>query len=302
MILLTSTNDSLELVTSTTADIDWTVAYADHSTAAFTPGSGQGKITSAADTTLVSAPSSGVQRQVKLITIRNIHASSNNAVTIQKDVSGTEYQMSPAVTLGAGEALVYQDGIGFYVLDANGRQKVFSESVSPIPQVEFSPLHANTAGSTTKTITSGSTFWVYMGKAPRALTSVQARIRVTTAAATITWAEAAIGKGPVNVGGNTTFPVIGFADTSAIVNSTGLKTITINVSSGQAINAGDDIWLGFGNQATTALVLRGDSGLDDIVTGCLQSGATRPSTVVGTATAWTAEANTAGPGMVAIVW
>jgi hypothetical protein len=302
MILLTSTNDSLELVTSSTADIDWTTAYADHSTSAFTPGSNQGTLASATDTTIVAAPAASTQRQVKLITIRNRHASSSNTVTVQKDVSGTEYQMTPAVTLQAGETLIYVDGCGFSVLDASGRPKIRETVVSPIPQVEFSPCHANTAGAGVKTITTTNSFALYMGKAPRALTSIQMRYRVTTAAATITWAEVALAKGTVNVGGNSTLTVVGFADVSAVVNSTGLKTTTVNVSSGQSVNEGDDLWLIFGNQATTALIVRADSGQEDLQTGMLCTATTRPSTIVGTGTAFTIEANTALPAMVAIVY
>ena len=302
MILLTTTNDSLELVTSSTADIDWTVGYADHSTSAFTAASAQGTLASATDTTLVSAPGSGVQRQIKFISIRNRHASTANTVTIQKDVSGTEYQITPALTLQAGESLIYVDGSGFMVLDASGRQKVKAEAVSPIPSVEFSPAHSNTAGAGTKTITSTNSFALYMGKAPRALTSVVMRYRVTTAAATITWAEVALAKGSVNLGGNPTLTMVGFADVSGIINSTGLKSTTINVSSGQAINEGDDLWLLIGNQATTAAVIRADSGQDDIQTGMLASAAQRPSLVVGTGTAYTIEGNTALPGMIAIAF
>lgn len=302
MILLTDTTHTLELLTSGAQSTDWFVGYADHSTAAFTPGSGQGNVASATTTTIVSAPAASTQRQVKIITICNRDASASQTVTIKKDVSATEYHLTPAITLQAGEVLIYVDGAGFSVLDASGRPKTRETVVSPIPQVEFSPCHANTAGAGTKTITTTNSFALYMGKAPRSLTSIQMRYRVTTAAATITWAEVALAKGTVNVGGNSTLTVVGFANVAAVVNSTGLKTTTVNVSSGQTVNEGDDLWLIFGNQATTALVVRADSGQEDLQTGMLCSATQRPSLIVGTGTAFTIEANTALPAMVAIVY
>lgn len=155
------------------------------------------------------------------------------------------------------------------------------------------PVFYSTANLTTaKTITSTNTFAVYVGKAPRTLTSVQLRLRVTTAAATITWCEVAIAKGPVVVGGNPTLTVVGWADTSASYNSTGQKTTTINVSSGQTINEGDDLWILIGNQATTALQVRTMTIADDIQIGVQASAASRPSLNVGTGVSYTIEGAT----------
>jgi hypothetical protein len=44
-------------------------------------------------------------------------------VTIQKDVSGTNYEIIPSVTLSADERIEYVDGQGFSVCDAYGRKK-----------------------------------------------------------------------------------------------------------------------------------------------------------------------------------
>lgn len=127
MILLTSTNDSLELVTALAVATEWTAAYADHTTTTFTPGSGQGSVSTATDTTIVSAPGASTQRQIKLLTIRNA-GTSNQTVTIQKDVSGTEYRMSPDVVLAPGEVLQFVDGQGFSVLDPFAASKVSADA------------------------------------------------------------------------------------------------------------------------------------------------------------------------------
>lgn len=123
MILLTATTETLELLTGAALSTDWTVAYADHTTTTFTPGSGQGNVSTATTTTIVSAPASSTQRQVKLITVRNRDASGAQTVTLKKDISGTEYRLTPEVSLAAGETMLYVDGVGFQLLDSTGQPK-----------------------------------------------------------------------------------------------------------------------------------------------------------------------------------
>ena len=129
MLLLTDTTHSLELVTSSTSAIHVVASWVDITTSAFTPGSTNTTISSATDTTLIAAPASSTQRQVKEITIRNAGAAAN-VVTAQKDVSGTEYELTPDVTLAAGEALCYTDGQGWFTLDAYGRRKTTASEVA----------------------------------------------------------------------------------------------------------------------------------------------------------------------------
>ncbi len=123
MILLTSTNDTLELVTSSTADVDYFVSFVDITTSAFTPGSSQGTVSSATTTTITAAPASSTQRQVKLITVVNRHATSSNNVIIQKDVSATNYRLTGNYTLAAGEMLRVDADGRCVVFDNQGREK-----------------------------------------------------------------------------------------------------------------------------------------------------------------------------------
>lgn len=122
MILLTATTHILELVTSSTAGIDYVVSYADHTSTTFDPGSSQGTINSATTTTILSAPAASTQRQVKQITIVNRGTAVNN-VRLAKDISGTEYRLTPTIPLYSGEALTYNDSNGFTVLNAYGMPK-----------------------------------------------------------------------------------------------------------------------------------------------------------------------------------
>lgn len=297
-MILSGTTDTLELVTSTAASTDWSVAWVDHTAALGSPGSAQGNVASATTTLVAGAPGAGASRQIKALAV--VARGGAQTVTLQKDVSGTEYWVTPTVSLQAGEALAWTDHGGWQPLDANGRPRV--SSVAPLRAGVMLAQHFASANLTTaKTITSNSSFAVYVGRAPAALASVQARYRVTTAAATITWAEVAIAKGAVNVGGNPTLTVVGFADVSAVVNSLGQKTTTINVSAGQSILEGDDLWFVVGNSATTALQVRGQSIADDLQVGLQASLATRPSSNVGTGQAYAIEGATTVAAWAALI-
>lgn len=144
----------------------------------------------------------------------------------------------------------------------------------------------------------GTAIAVWLGTASWKSTSVALRYRVTTAAATITYAEVGIFSGAVNLGGNPTLTRLGYADVSAVVNSTGIKSTAVTLST--ACNPGDNLWAVFGNDATTPMQLR--AGLaDDIQTGICATLAARPSTAT-SPTAWTiAGATVALPWVTAYV-
>lgn len=120
-VILDATTKSLELVTTTTAGIDYVVNYADHTSSAFTPGSSIGKITTATTTTILAAPGSSTQRQVKGITLRNISATTSNTVTLQVDVSATNHEIYKRV-LAAGESIDIDANSQVRVYDASGRK------------------------------------------------------------------------------------------------------------------------------------------------------------------------------------
>lgn len=114
-ILLTNTTYTLEATTATGADIDYRVVYFDEtSSGAGITTASVGKITTAATTTILSAPASSTTRTINSITLSNIDAT-ENTVTIKIDVSGTEYNETPAYTIKAGESLYYNDLLGWYV-------------------------------------------------------------------------------------------------------------------------------------------------------------------------------------------
>ena len=123
MLLLISTTDILEVVTSAAATVDVVASYMDSDNA--NPPVVQGDtmntqltaITTATTTTVVSAPASNERRNVKTLHIRNKHASTATDVTVQFDRSGTNYELHK-VNLLPGEALEYIEGVGFFKLES----------------------------------------------------------------------------------------------------------------------------------------------------------------------------------------
>lgn len=123
MLLLTATTDKLQLVTSSTANIDVHASYMD-ATQANPPvvqGDSSGRqhtaITTATTTDIVAAPAASETRNVKMLAVRNKHASSTNDVTVVFDQNGTDFELFKA-TLQPGETLEFVEGIGFFVVAA----------------------------------------------------------------------------------------------------------------------------------------------------------------------------------------
>ena len=115
MILLTATTDLIQLVTSAAATINVHASYMDYNGTTVTPGRQNTAITTATTTTIVSAPGASTQRNVKTIHVRNRHATLACIVTFLFDANGTDYELH-SLTLAAGEAVEYIEGIGFFLL------------------------------------------------------------------------------------------------------------------------------------------------------------------------------------------
>lgn len=207
--------------------------------------------------------------------------------------------LSPLTT--KGDILVHSGGANVrqavsatdgYRLSADSTQTNGVNYLDPMDGFYASPVTglASTAAVTAET-TNTSRF-LYLGRAKRAIASVQVRYRVTTLAATITWAEMGIftSTTPPSYGGTASLSRVGFTDISGVITSTGLKSTTVNVS---GVNVGDYIWVAWGCQATTMPVYRAGIA-DDLQSGGFQTFAGRISTMaVPTTTALAA--NTLAP-------
>ena len=154
-ITLDATTKSIDLTTSTTADIDYAVSWVDMTTTAFTPGDGHGTVNTATTTTIVAAPAASTQRGVKSISVFNRHATTANTVTVKKDVSATEYHLFKA-TLSAGESLQWTDGGEWNTFDSAGKLKVNSPNVVGITGRNIQFYKSGTASDA---IAYGYSYW-----------------------------------------------------------------------------------------------------------------------------------------------
>ena len=107
---------------ATSFEIYYSSTWVDVTTTTFGPSSTEGTVTSGT-TTIVSAPAASTQRQIKLISIRNRHATTAQTVYVNKDTNTTNYIITPTITLAAGECYQYTDGNGWQVFTANGQVK-----------------------------------------------------------------------------------------------------------------------------------------------------------------------------------
>ena len=115
--------DSLEVVTSSTAAIDYTASWADHTSTTFVPGKSAGQITTATTTTVVAAPAASTQRQIKQFTLRNASTTTSNTITVQRDVSATNRTMF-SFSLAAGEWMDMDSNGTMLLYNASGQTKV----------------------------------------------------------------------------------------------------------------------------------------------------------------------------------
>ena len=105
-IVLEASTDSLELVTSTAAGIDYDCSWTDNTTTAFSPGKSAGAISSATTTTVIAAPAASTQRNVLNCTFRNTSTTTSNVLTVQRDISATN-RTKYSTTLAPGETLAF---------------------------------------------------------------------------------------------------------------------------------------------------------------------------------------------------
>ncbi|MEP7204647.1 MAG: hypothetical protein ABI716_00440 [Candidatus Saccharibacteria bacterium] len=138
MILLKATTETLALTTSSVADIDYSISYADITTTTFLPSTSEGKIVTATTTTALAAPAASTQRQIKLISFTNRHALTTNTIRVMKVISGTQYYLTPLATLLAGETMQYIDGQGWLYYTSTGSLKVDGTTAAgSTTQVQF---------------------------------------------------------------------------------------------------------------------------------------------------------------------
>lgn len=122
-IVQSATTHILEIaVTGTgTLAVDHQASGVEQSGATVTPVSQQATVTGAGTTTASSAPGASTQRTVQSLSAMN-RGTQPVTVQYQKDVSGTEFDLTPAIPLDPQWSVQYTADRGFRVFDAIGRE------------------------------------------------------------------------------------------------------------------------------------------------------------------------------------
>jgi hypothetical protein len=146
MLVLATTSDVFQLITSAAGQIDTYATYADVSGTTVTVGRQVQRIGTATTTAILSAPAASTSRNAKRIAVSNNHASITNTVTFQF-FDGTNTIVFETFTLAPGERFSYSETAGIRVFDSAGLEK----SNSPLAQGQYSTqrLAADVSNATT---------------------------------------------------------------------------------------------------------------------------------------------------------
>ena len=196
----------------------------------------------------------------------------NAAVTVAQGGTGLASLTANNLLVGNGASsptFLAPGTTGTYIA-SNGTNWIVATSTDPVLYRTFGLNPANLTAVTA--ITSGTTYFEYMGVAPKAYTSCNVLENVTTAVATPTWAEVALFKGTPVLNGAASLTLLGFTSVTATYNTTGRKSTAVSAS----INPGDQLWVAHGSLATTPFQVRGQLA-DDLQSGVFQTGVVRPS-------------------------
>lgn len=122
MLLLTSTSDLIQLVTSAAAQIEVHASYVDLNGTTVTPGrTNTAHITTATTTTVVASPAASTSRNVKHLNITNDHASLSCTVTVEH-TNGTTIIELMSFTLLPGENMIFNEEGRWTHRDQNGAE------------------------------------------------------------------------------------------------------------------------------------------------------------------------------------
>lgn len=129
MLLLTSTSDLIQLVTSATGDIQVHASWVDNNAGTITPDRKNTAIATATTTTVVPAPAASTQRNVKALQITNNHAANSCFVEVRHTDGATPAELI-GVTLLPGENLGLREDGSWVHRDANGAAYTGAQSPS----------------------------------------------------------------------------------------------------------------------------------------------------------------------------
>lgn len=124
MLLLTSTSDIVRIVTGSAATVNVHASVMDNASGTITPVRiNTATISTATTTTVVASPASSTQRNVKNLSVHNVHASTATTVDVQH-FDGTNSESLWSANLLPGEAVVFDETGGWSHYDASGNPYV----------------------------------------------------------------------------------------------------------------------------------------------------------------------------------
>lgn len=212
------------------------------------------------------------------------NAAGANSVTIDGNGGQTIDGAATLTVAAGGKRSIQSDGANWFTTD----NALSSATSTAQVGVLVSPHHSTSNVTGTRTLSTGTSLAYYVGRAPKALTSVTVAYKVTSGATGITWAELGIAKGSINPGGNPTLTPVGYADASVPFAAATAQQTTVNVDAGQSVAQGDDLWVIYAKSSTGSPIFRANTnGQDEIGVGFYATANVRPSTTLGTGAAWT---------------
>lgn len=281
-MLLTSTTDSIDVVLGanvTTNQLQLISSYTDTTSVGVTPGKRTTVTNNTTAVNLVSAPSSGVSRQLRYASIFNSD-SRPATVTIRYNFNSTTRIVLTTV-LQVNDYIQYTHRTGWKVFNMNGQLRNVNNfnTISEVRSQEFLLFIGVTTNVTT--LSTGNTYCGYLGKATGPYNTVAINNNIITAiGATISWFELAIYKGTPSLNTSVTLTRLGFVDISQTSTQGGQNRVFMIPVSG--VTPGDDLWAVYGVSTTgTAPTYRAADVADNISAGFIQTaGNNRPSTTL----------------------
>lgn len=148
MILLTSTSDLITVITGSAGTIQVHASYVDNLSGVGTPArTNTADITTATTTTVIAAPASGAQRNVKYLSAYNSHASTANLVTVNH-TDGTTVRILWKGTLLPGEMIVCDEAGLWHNFNSSGVERTAAANPTLLTSYSTSTVSAGYASDT----------------------------------------------------------------------------------------------------------------------------------------------------------
>ena len=260
-MVIDNTNETIELLLGgavTTNQATFSCSFNEISSTTFTGSETNGASNNTTPVTLISSPSAGFQRQLRELIIEN-NDTATMTVTIRYNNTSVTRIIIKAI-IDSGDSLTYTADGGWNCKNTNGSLRYYNIHVNQTGSIR-GPEYFGLATSAS-TVSLGTTVvGQYLGKAEKAYASIDFRYQVDTQAATITFCELAVYRvsNRFSIGTQQVWTRLGFTDTSAVWNSTGLKTTNVALT---GCRTGDDLYAIWASNATTSMAPRGGNIAD----------------------------------------